>query len=64
MKIHTTKPSAHKQDELLTIQYHINRQQYELLKTKQTNSVVSVRKRTIPTEQPPLVGEVSAHISG
>jgi hypothetical protein len=23
-----------------------------------------VRKRTIPTEQPPLVGEVSANISG
>jgi hypothetical protein len=29
---------------------------------KQTNSVVLVRKRTIPTERPPLVGEVSANI--
>jgi hypothetical protein len=30
--------------------------------TKQkTNSVVLVRKRTIPTERPPLVGEVSAN---
>jgi hypothetical protein len=29
--------------------------------TKQTNSVASVRKRTIPTERPPLVSEVSAN---
>jgi hypothetical protein len=28
---------------------------------KQTNSVAPVRKRTIPTERPPLVGEVSAN---
>jgi hypothetical protein len=27
--------------------------------TKQTNSVALVRKRAIPTERPPLVGEVS-----
>jgi hypothetical protein len=31
---------------------------------KQTNSVALVRKRTIPTERPPLVGEVSANFSG
>jgi hypothetical protein len=31
---------------------------------KQTNSVVLVRKRTIPTERPPLVGEISANFSG
>jgi hypothetical protein len=30
----------------------------------QTNSVALVRKRTIPTEGPPLVGEVSANFSG
>jgi hypothetical protein len=36
----------------------------EMHKYKQTNSVVSVRKRTIPTERPPLVGEVSANFSG
>jgi hypothetical protein len=29
-----------------------------------TNSMVLVRKRTIPTEQPLLVGEVSANFSG
>jgi hypothetical protein len=29
-------------------------------KTK-TNSVILVRKRTTPTERPPLVGEVSAN---
>jgi hypothetical protein len=28
------------------------------------NSVALVRKRTIPTEQPPLVGEVSANFCG
>jgi hypothetical protein len=31
---------------------------------KQTNSVVLVRKRTIPTERPPHVGEVSANFLG
>jgi hypothetical protein len=31
---------------------------------KQTNSGASVRQRTIPTERPPLVGEVSANFSG
>jgi hypothetical protein len=29
-----------------------------------TNSVASVRERTIPTERPPLVGEVSANLCG
>jgi hypothetical protein len=31
---------------------------------QQTNSVVLVRKRTIPIERPPLVGEVSANFIG
>jgi hypothetical protein len=31
---------------------------------KQTNSVALVRKRTIPTERPPLVGEVSINFCG
>jgi hypothetical protein len=31
---------------------------------KKTNSVALVRKRTIPNERPPLVGEVSANFSG
>jgi hypothetical protein len=31
---------------------------------KTINSVALVRKRTIPTERPPLVGEVSANFSG
>jgi hypothetical protein len=30
-------------------------------KLKQTNSVALVRERTIPTERPPPVGEVSAN---
>jgi hypothetical protein len=29
--------------------------------SKKKNTVASVRKRTIPTERPPLVGEVSAN---
>jgi len=32
----------------------------ELIEAKQTNSVALVRERTIPTERPPPVGEVSA----
>jgi hypothetical protein len=28
------------------------------------NSVALVRERTVPTERPPLVGEVSANFSG
>jgi hypothetical protein len=31
---------------------------------KKLNSVALVRKRTIPTERPPLVGEVSANLCG
>jgi hypothetical protein len=31
---------------------------------QQTNSVGSVRERTITTERPPLVGEVSANFRG
>jgi hypothetical protein len=31
---------------------------------KKLNSVAVVRKRTIPTERPPLVGEVSAKLCG
>jgi hypothetical protein len=31
---------------------------------KQTNSRALVRQRTIPTERPPLFGEVSANFSG
>jgi hypothetical protein len=32
-------------------------------KTKKLNSVALVRERTIPTERPPLVGEVSANFA-
>jgi hypothetical protein len=31
---------------------------------KSTNSVALVRERTIPTERPPLVSEVSANLCG
>jgi hypothetical protein len=36
----------------------------ELKTTNKTNSMVGVRERTIPTERPPLVGEVIANICG
>jgi hypothetical protein len=36
----------------------------ELLRTYLNNSVVSVLERTLPTEGPPLVGEVSANFYG
>jgi hypothetical protein len=32
--------------------------------SERTNSVASVREQTTPTEQPPLVGEVSANVWG
>jgi hypothetical protein len=32
--------------------------------TKKLNSVAWVRERTVPTERPPLVGEVSANFCG
>jgi hypothetical protein len=35
-----------------------------LLLTKKLNSVALVRERTIPTERPPPVGEVSANFCG
>jgi hypothetical protein len=34
------------------------------LKDRQINSGAIVRQRTIPTERPPLVGDVSANFSG
>ena len=34
------------------------------IQNKQTNSVALVRERTIPTERPPPVGEVSANFCG
>ena len=41
------------------IQFHIYIYIYTY--NKQTNSVALVRERTIPTERPPPVGEVSAN---
>jgi hypothetical protein len=35
-----------------------------MMKIKKLNSVALVRKRTIPTERPPLVGEVSDNFCG
>jgi hypothetical protein len=34
------------------------------LNIDKNNSVAIVHERTIPTEQPPLVGEVSANVCG
>jgi hypothetical protein len=35
-----------------------------ILQTKKTKLLAWVRERTIPTERPPVVGEVSANICG
>jgi hypothetical protein len=35
-----------------------------VIKLNKLNSVAVVRKRTLPTERPPLVGEVSANLCG
>jgi hypothetical protein len=37
---------------------------YSVVRISTTNSVALVRKRTIPTERPPHVGEVSANFCG
>jgi hypothetical protein len=37
---------------------------HQASKEQQTNSMVWVRERTIPTERPPLVGEVIANFWG
>jgi hypothetical protein len=44
---------------LTLVQYYVQQRC-----TNKTNSVASVREGTIPTERPPLVGEVSANFSG
>jgi hypothetical protein len=36
----------------------------DILCEKRKNSVALVRKRTMPTERPPLVSEVSANLCG
>jgi hypothetical protein len=36
----------------------------KITQTKKKNSMVCVRERTIPTERPPLVGEVIANFCG
>jgi hypothetical protein len=46
-------------------QERLNTIEREAAKEKQlTNSVALVRERTIPTERPPHVGEVSANFCG
>jgi hypothetical protein len=37
---------------------------HRMTNNNKTNSVALVRKRTIPTERPPLVGEVSGNFDG
>jgi hypothetical protein len=45
------------------IDLHVTYKNKEIAKTKK-NSMVRVNERTIPTEQPPLVGEVVANVCG
>jgi hypothetical protein len=59
-----TFPSYRFDDFVLFCSYLSRRLIKTLYSYKKTNSVVSVRKQTILTERPPLVGEFSAHFSG
>jgi hypothetical protein len=43
---------------------HCKSEELIITRQKQTNSVVWVRERTIPTERTPFVGEVSANFCG
>jgi hypothetical protein len=45
-------------------QLWIYRRRWEDKKQNKTNSVALVQERTIPTERPPLIGEVSANFCG
>jgi hypothetical protein len=44
--------------------YSLEMNEFINILLKSDNSVALVRKRTIPTERPPLVGEVSANFCG
>jgi hypothetical protein len=46
----------------LLMRVHGPRDAYSQASKTKTNSVVLVREQTIPTERPPLVGEVSANL--
>jgi hypothetical protein len=48
---------------ILHFRSYIADMQFLIVWTKKKNSVASVRKRTIPTERPPLVSEVSANFA-
>jgi hypothetical protein len=51
--------------QFLTSFHHITSTRLKLIETKQEETPWPVvRKRNIPTERPPLVGEVSANFSG
>jgi hypothetical protein len=53
-------PSAHRKRVLGANAFHFDKYWF----IKKLNSVAFVRERTIPTERPPLVGEVSANFYG
>jgi hypothetical protein len=44
--------------------YFLSHRNTSKTKKKKLNSVAVVRKRTIPTERPPLVGELSSNLCG
>jgi hypothetical protein len=50
----------------MLVEYQISQDQFTLvfLSIVPLNSMVLVRERTMPTEQPPLVGEVIANLCG
>jgi hypothetical protein len=61
---HTEATERSPMDDVSSQLWHMSASQKHLsLKTK-LNSVILVRERTMPTERPPLVGEVSANFCG
>jgi hypothetical protein len=58
-------PSVSKYEDYITFQHPVALDYHVVFQTKnKLNSVALVRKRTIPTELPPPLGEVSGNYSG
>jgi hypothetical protein len=63
MSLSTSSHAVH----WLRVEYALQNKQNEYINTRtktKLNSVALVRERTIPTERPPPVGEVSANFCG
>jgi hypothetical protein len=64
--IHPLRTGEARQDKTISLNFTCFQSKPTLISDKKLklNSVTVVRKRTIPTERPPLVGEVNANLCG